>query len=574
MFASRIDPAEALDSAQPVTTRSVGAGLTSLAVGLDTRFVQAGTTLTHLIETVDQFMGRLDAMHEALSPEQAGGAIADLREASRLIAEVPVRSASREALLSGICHAAAQLEKDVMATQTILKALRILSVNIRIATMDDPSFKYLVDDIVGRLSVGERELTPLSHIIAVLTRAIRRAVEAVRHLAAEAQHVLPIVPEQLVRSAENLGQYQQHIARSASSTANVARGVQVKVAAILGALQIGDTTRQRIEHIASGLLLLETRLDDMSEQESGAARRIILELLADQLADTTENFRSEVTVLSGSLGSLSGDAARLRSFNAEEDDGAGGTAMLKDLHKSITRVSQLTEQVRATNAQIAQIVSTVFSSLEELGERIRIVRTLRADVEQIAVNVHLKCHRAAATGNAVAIIAIEVRRYSMQLNESIKSIATHLETMAKLSEGLRDENEFAAKTDISDILERTMRAVGSACDKVNLVAEQARTESGAVFDLIDATARGLDDGGQLDVAQDGLATLLDAVPATSCGMDAEPAADELLGEIARSYTMARERQIHQRYGQAEVAAPSAPAPQDDGGDDDLDGLFL
>src|ERR1700742_1620963 len=110
MFASRIETAEA--SLAPATANSVRAGLPTLAVGLDTRFVQAGTTLTHIIETVDQFRGRLDAMHEALSPEQPGGAIADLREASRLISEVPVRSSSREALLSGFCHAAAQLEKD------------------------------------------------------------------------------------------------------------------------------------------------------------------------------------------------------------------------------------------------------------------------------------------------------------------------------------------------------------------------------------------------------------------------------------------------------------------------------
>lgn len=575
MFASRI---EAVDHdfapegmERPIGIAAVRATLSSVATGLDARFVDAGTTLTHLIETVDQFLGRLDSMHEALSPDDAGAAIADLRDASRLIGEVPVRSSSREALLSGICHAANQLEKDVLLTQTILKALRILSVNIRIATMDDPSFKYLVDDIVGRLSVGERELTPLSHIIAVLTRAVIRAVEAVRHLASEAQGVVPIVPPQLIESAENLSRYQQHVAKNASSTANLARGVQMKVAAILGALQIGDTTRQRIEHIASGLALLEGAEGD------DAARRIVLELLSDQLSDTTENFRSEVTVLAGSLASIGDDAGRLRSFNTGEDDDAGGTAMLKDLHRSIGRVNQLTQQVRATNGQIAQIITTIFSSLEELGERVRVVSNLRADVEQIAINVHLKCHRAASMGNAVAIIAVEVRRYSTQLNEVIQSVASHLETMAKLSEGLRDENEFAAKTDISDILDRSMCAIGNACDQVNLAIGQAQTESNAALGLIKASARGLDDQGQLDEAQRGLAALLVATPSFGHAHDpeADTPANALLGQIARSYTMARERQIHQRYGLTDVApavASAAPPAGDD--DDDLDGLFL
>jgi hypothetical protein len=313
-------------------------------------------------------------------------------------------------------------------------------------------------------------------------------------------------------------------------------------------------------------------------EDDDAARRTVLELLSDQLSDSTESFRSEVSVLAGSLGSLGEDAGRLRSFHSGEDDGSGGTAMLRDLHRSVMRVSQLTQQVRATNGQIAQIVTTVFHSLDELSDRVRIVRNLRADVEQIAINVHLKCHRAAATGNAVAIIAVEVRRYSMQLNEAIQSIAAHLETMAKLSEGLRDENEFAAKTDISEMLDRSMQAISSACDRVNLAAEQARTESSAALGLINATARGLDDRGQLDEAQKGLTTLLAAAPASGRASGVEPGEETsvatLLGEIARSYTMARERQIHQRYGEAQTETTPTSSTEEISADDDLDDFLL
>ncbi len=67
----------------------------------------------------------------------------------------------------------------------------------------------------------------------------------------------------------------------------------------------------------------------------------------------------------------------------------------------------------------------------------------------------------------MAIIAVEVRRFSMELHDAIKAITEHLEKLADLSEDLRQENDFAEKADISDILERSMQTIGSACDKVD-----------------------------------------------------------------------------------------------------------
>ena len=555
---------------------SVRFSLNDVATEIDARFVKAGGLLTHMIETIDQMVGRLDAMHEALSPDEAGVAVVDLREAGRLIADVPARSAARENLLNGICKTATLLEQEVQQTLTILKALRILSVNIRIATMDEPSFKHLVNDIVARLSDGEQILSPLSHIIAVLTKSLHRAMDAVRRLAGEAQKVMPLVPPQLERSAGDLDAYREHVTKSASSTASVARDVQMKVASVLGALQIGDTTRQRIEHVIRGLQLLEDQLAESGAagEDAGGSRRAVLDLLSDQLSDASGNLQSDVAVLLRSLTGISGDAGRLRSASGENDAGTGGPAMLQDLHKSIRHVSYLTQQVRSTNAQISQIVGTVFSSLNELRERIQVVRKLRDNVEQIAINVRLKCHRDASAGKAVEVIASEVRSFSLRLHDAITRIAEHLETLTSLSQKLLRENEFAEQADIGAILERSTHRIGIACDKVDAAIDQAARDSSEAVGLINATTRDLADHDALARSQQALAVLLAEAPdaGQAAGEAADTLAASLMEQIARSYTMAREREIHQRHGTIEMAPAAALAIAAD--DDDLDGLFL
>lgn len=586
MFHSKIAAGEGAGGVGPesgpasaVAIAAIRQELDSVASRIDARFVEAGQTLTTMLETIDGLMQRLDGMTGALGADDAGAAVVELTDAARMISELPQRSVSRNDIFVGIRQTVGHLEDGLGGINKILSALRILSVNIRIVAVEEPSFGKWVDSIGAQLSAGEHELTPLVHLVNRLKQDVWRVEDVEGQLSAETAKVLPAAPNRLLRDAQTLVDYQEMIARTVASVADIARGVQARVAAVLVALQIGDNARQRIEHISSGLGLLEEHLahggiDDRGARQLEAA---IVGLMAEQLADTTESLQKEVAGLARSMKGIGDDARSLLTINGTSDTASTSSEILGSLGEGIAVVEQLTLQLRRTNAEVSEIVRNILSALDGLNERIRVVSELRDEVEQVAVNVRLKCQHARTSGPAIGVIATEVRRYSAQLNDTIQMITRDLDDLGRLNESLREESELADQVDIRRMLEHSLRAIGQGCEAVNSSLDGALEDSTAAIDLISSAALDLDGRGDLGHALQRMLLLVSgedrADPIESEA--AEQARADILARIFKSYTMAREREIHlARNPMPELAVQADVAAEASAGGDDFDDIFL
>ncbi|MCW1427781.1 hypothetical protein [Novosphingobium sp. JCM 18896] len=583
MFESKI----IADDSATAGTADVGAALgvirlelSNVASRIDARFVEAGTTLGTMLETIDALMQRLDGMTGVLGADDAGAAVAELTDAARLISELPQRSACRNDIFVGIRQTVTHLEDGLGGIHKILSALRILSVNIRIVAVEEPTFDKWVDSIGAQLSAGEDELTPLVNLVNRLKQDVWRVEDVEGQLSAETAKVLPAAPNRLLRDAQTLVDYQDMIAKTVTSVADIARGVQSRVAQVLVALQVGDNARQRIEHIASGLALLEDHLAH-GESDEASARQMtvtIVGLLAEQLADTMDSLQKEIAELGRSMQGIAQDARSLLSISGNGDQGSVGSTILQSLNEGINIVEQLTLQLRETNGEVSGIVRNILIALDGLNERIRVVAELRDEVEQVAINVRLRCQHARKSGPAIGVIATEVRRYSGQLNDTIQTISKDLADLGTLNESLRNESDLADQVDIRRMLEQSLRAIGQGCEAVNSSLDGALEDSSAAIDLISSATLDLDGRGDLNQA---LQRMLLIVGEDDWSAPIEDAAsaqakDQILATIFKSYTMARERDIHLARSpmpdlpiQAETAA-AAPA----GDDDDFDDIFL
>lgn len=546
---------------EAVVMATVEATISALAASLEARFIRAGSTLTTMLENIDSMIAALDEVTNALGPDEAGRAIANLTEVANRLTGLPAVGAIRGESLSQIDDCTRGIREGAWRIRDVLRGLRIFSLSIKIAASDDPIFLSLSQDILKRVEAGEEELAALTQSLSTLERDITQAEEAEKLLAAEVRKAVPAAPRQLASEADGLKNYQGSAVRSAAHVASVARSIQGKVAAVLGALQIGDITRQRLEHVATGLAMLSARMaqTDGGAEDVAALKGAVIPLLVAQLSDAGTDFGQQSRILAESLQGVALDAGELSRLNVRDEPGEDPTQMLSRLESGISKVAQLTRQLCATDAQLDNMSREIVATVDELGSFLRMLRRLRADVEHIAINTGIRCYRAGSEGQAVAVIAVEVRSYVGQLDIIINSVSTYLDRLNQASEGLRQQDGGAGDGNgANEMLEQSLIAIRGACDQAKQSVTMAERGSGQVADMLASTSNdvGMEQeiGGAIEdvLAQIAATGAMAFLPAD----EAHPAAEALLEQIAKLYTMARERDIHRGY----VHRPSSEAP--------------
>lgn len=231
--------------------------LALMAAGMDAHFVRAGTTLAGAIETIDRIISAIDGVTGALDESVAGIAVTNLKEVAADLANLPVVQQERDTDMVRVSGAARMLRDHIMEMRQALRVLHIYGLNIKIAASGEPAFVGFVDSMGHRLAAGEEHLEGFLAKLKDLKDSVGAVQQAGRLVTKEARHVVPAVPENLVRHATALHAHLGTTATMAQQVASIARTVQGRVATMLGALQVGDSTRQRLEHVVSALQMLE-----------------------------------------------------------------------------------------------------------------------------------------------------------------------------------------------------------------------------------------------------------------------------------------------------------------------------
>ena len=245
------------DTAEALNLSDLKRNLAMVAAGMDARFVRAGSTLSTAIETIDRIIHSIDGVTGALDESVAGIAVSSLKSVAGQLDALPVVQAGREADMARIGAASRVLRDHVMDMRQALRVLHIYGMNIKIAASGEAAFVGFVNDMGQRLATGEEHLEGFLAKLKELSGSVGSVQQAGRLLAAEARKILPAVPQRLTRDADALNGHLGDVASMARQVAEIARTVQGRVATMLGALQVGDSTRQRLEHVVSGLQLLD-----------------------------------------------------------------------------------------------------------------------------------------------------------------------------------------------------------------------------------------------------------------------------------------------------------------------------
>jgi len=467
----------------------------------------------------------------------------------------------RSSVIGRLVDVVSKANRPITELRKTIRMMGILAVNARIvaasvANLEDSD--VFTTDIASLSSSAARTIAEFTAIYEKLGQEVQRAAAA-RDLFERSQAgTLSGLAVRIGSSLDAVTSQRQRSAEGSTETVQMSRAIGQRVMTAVMALQVGDATRQRVEHIEAAL----RKAADATE----TALHAVAELAAAQLSDTIRTLDGDVDEAEQALGALARDAqsitARSREIYGSGDQDSSALGRLTAEMRQATAVLQDCERERK---QLGTVAAEVENTVRVLLQHVAAVQEIEANMRLVSLNAAIKCAQLGPDGAALNVIALQLRSLT---NDTVKAAEAAAERLAEAAElalafsaasGDEASHQMAQlEQDAADGLQLMERVDGRIREALG-VLEKAAPQ---VADYLDGASSGFSNHQAISE------TLADAqmqLVALGSGTVAPPEADSplasLLEGIRKSYTMESERQIHDRlFGKpAPVVAPPVPS---------------
>jgi len=519
-------------------------------------------------------IGLLDKVTSAFGKDAVDATVSDLAATAGQLRVLPQVHAGRQTAMSGLAVAGAAIQEDVDAMLETLRYLRTFAVTVKITGAGAAAFANFADEMLDRIQSGRRQVDDFADLLRRMREQVKAAVDLGRDLTVQYDGSVPQLASNLTRDASRIGDHHGDIQRIASALTDLVRQVQGKVARILSALQIGDMTRQRVEHVQAGLAMLAE--EGVAGQPQGAA---LLALLAAQMDDLLEEFQSGCSTVTSSLGGLAADVKEIVALGRKARGGsdAGGDGFLRALEESVGSARQMVGQIESAGIRAGQIGQSSAETAGELIETVGSIRAIRSDIQYMAINTSLRCSRMGEAGKPMNVVASELRVFAEQMETVSDRLLAGLNELSGAASKARTGSDDASSS-LGEGLDAALANIKQAGARVADDLKELSLRG-------DHVARSVGQGvSRLDFTRE-LGDILDecAMALAQAAADAEvegnaeelgSAAALLAERLFKTYTMARERDVHRRFFPADAPSGVAGSAPAQAVEDDLDAMLF
>jgi hypothetical protein len=549
----------------------IGARLEAARQVVETRFLEAGDVLSRAVDGVGSLIAALDAIRANLDAETVATTTGELVQAAETLKSLPQSLDARRDRVGELVKFSDGLGGRIAEMRQHLAYLRVFAINIKITSggiaAAGPEFAIFAQEIYDCIEMGGAQLDALNNDLMGLDQTLRGALTHEQHLAKSCADLLPAVPDALTASAAAIADHHARIASVAVSVAAIARDVQKKVGGGLAALQVGDSTRQRIEHVQAGLKFLEeaAEIGALAPEPRARAHAFVHRLLGALLTAMAEDFHREVARINHNVIGMAADASellRLRDLASGQGDGTEAN-FLRNLEGNVGQALGLVGDMTAGERAAEEVSRSAAVSARELTERIAGIQNIRADVQMMALNTTLKCSRIGETGKPLGVIAIELRAHAIHLENSAALTTTSLEGLFNAAEALGQGEAGRAGEDgkaaaAATVLSGAVARIGKAGDGVDSALDAVARLGANVVDLLRRAAERSDLHTQIGSVLDAAANqLLDMAGDDEIVTDDIAAAlHPIMARLVKQYTMAQEREVHRALTEGLAQSPA------------------
>jgi methyl-accepting chemotaxis protein len=545
-------------------------------------FVAIGGRLETAVDILDRLGQTFDSLQLDLASENLLGATRSMGQVATRIATLATGTDGVPEALQEIMNLTVTVEQRLYEMHKAVKSVDVLAVNAKIAAAHISSagkeFVSFADEINAALKVAAANLGEFSTELSQVISTIRTASKGQAALRQRQTDAAATVPQALSQSVATIGEHRDQAGKSATiireKTTHVARQVGIAVMA----LQIGDTTRQRIEHVEYAIDVLQVmqggRARSQHQQrqqpfhlpshidEAGRAAIIgtIGKLQADQLTDTADELDSQLQRILAVLTTLTRDAREIAGLGQRAYGASGleGGTFLDDLRDKVGQANDLLDGLTAAQHDADNVVQSVLTAATSLSGHMKSIQSLESDIRLMGLNTTLKSSRLGTEGRSLTVIAQELRGCSnitaaeaetiMHLLEDVTATATRLTAR----ETAKQSDETNA---IADIMRNSVEQMNGVASSLTAALATLSRDSETVVALLDETLLQVTAhqaiGGTLRQSAAALAEIA-ALPVVGSS-DVDEILEDMQAALFKSYTMSRERDIHARIFQASAA---------------------
>lgn len=522
---------------------------------IERAFLEGGEVLVSVIEILNGLTGVLDGMTGTLDGNTAEHAISGLRKTTDELALLPQAAQAREAHfdeLAALCLTTGSHIEDIHET---IRYLKTFAVTVKITGAGLSDFGEFANEIQARIQSGADEVTKFAGLLSTMRQQLQNA----RSFSSKAQHdydqTIPQIISSLNENSLRIVRQHKEMADIANDVKIIAMGIQGKIGSVLSALQIGDITRQRLEHVQSMLLIHDeySRTEEaisLGRHALGDLSQGVYHLASAQMRDTTSDFQRESRKILSSISSFAEDAGKIlalrdelmaKSSNSEDN-------ALAVMERDIANACKLVARIQGINSDAAAVVCSVTQNAQDLLQGIELLRSIKIDIHYMALNSNLRCSKLGEEGKPVNVVSGELRTFAAKLETPADAIVLNLQKVEHAIGGLIGESDGASE-DLARPLEVALGSIQTARSQMDDGLRALGNEGQVVYSRISAMVVKLDFENELgDALQDCCSIVSDL--AGDVQVDLSAIRENILPmatSIYKLYTMAQERDIHVRF---------------------------
>ncbi|MBJ6987744.1 MULTISPECIES: hypothetical protein [unclassified Devosia] len=550
---------------------------------IEAAFVDAGDRLSEGASLLNTLTRLFEAMPSALQGEEVGAAVQHLDAVSGRALTLSERFDFEKTDLDSLVGVVTAASSPIDALRRTIKMMGIVSINARVTAAgivgNDDDFEVFTADIKTLSDTAGKTIQEFAQVYRQLADEVSRA--SLQRSAFESTHsnTLSTLAQNLSTAITGLNQHQFLAAESSIETGRVGRQITGRIGSTVMALQVGDATRQRLEHVEALLSALSTLAENGSfEGEAIAPEHLPLCLAAlaalqDELfGDCIDTFADEVSAAQNALRELVSDASIIISLSKEfQGDGKGSGSAISTLNVQVGTAVTTVNDFEGERGKLEATSISVQELVRKLLEHVEAVQEIEASMHLVSLNTAVRCAQMGPRGAPLTIIAMQLRELTAETVTAAQAAMEQLTKATAFASKLHDAEAQSADGPVGELERRAKAALAILLEldqRISVALKQLNSDAPRVIRLLEAAERGLEGQTRLVERLDAIKAEIEALRGEDTPEQLPDALKPIFAKLRKLYTMEAERQIHDRLVGAPVvaataAASAAPAAADD-----------
>lgn len=563
--------------------RAIGVALATPREQIESTFVTVGARLTEGAAMLNRITKVFEALPAQLQSPELAEASLRLADVGKQAQTISALFATEQADLARLVEVVGAAEHPISELRRTVKMMGIVAINARVVAAsvvgDGDDFDVFTTDI-AKLSEGA------STTIQQFTAAYRQLTDEVGQAARQRSQFENAHADTLSTLAADMETALAELARQraisvdgSAETGRVSRQIVGRIASAVMALQVGDATRQRIEHVETGIAALADMLDGGNLQENDRQTAVALAggLQIAQLSAATEAFEGDVAEAGDALRDLAADARAItdqsRAIYGHGDE--AGASSLAALSKAVRHAALVLRDCEAERTKLEQVASAVLGTVGVLLSHVEAVQEIEANMRLVSLNAAVKCAQLGPRGAALNVIARQLRELTGETVEAAEASMAGLREAAGLAQSFGAAANGDAAGRVGQLEQEATAALVLLQGVDRTLADALATlnrDGPSVIALLGTAAETFVSQASISETMRDLEMQLAGECPPSAATAQTPAIADLLAAHRVRYTMDAERKIHEKMFGADAAPP--PPALEETEEVDVDDIFF